>query len=320
MRWLNRRNQGEITYHQKSLRLYQSGGDAGGCMNDYEAYRYTDAECEAEFARLFPYGFAGQDVLDEIAPEGWEQSPLLAVFHPSLDQVYEETVQFHRNLQSLPWRDHVDPPRPEPTREDIAKTYQEKTIDTEREVHELVGLCLWDIFSDNHDVVGPDGRIVDIGSFRGAGGFIADCMNRQTGTWVYDYIDFYMGTIWIAQRADLTPVYEMIFRRLKARDHDWRYAFPKLRLIDLRPPRDALSEPPENESDTSASSEASGVEEDTQRNRALAELRESLGTAHREAVETARQGPPPATVQAYQKVYGWWPEGWPPVAEPTEDT
>ena len=71
-------------------------------MNDYEAYRYTDAECEAEFARLFPYGFAGQDVLDEIAPEGWEHSPLLAVFHPSLDQVYEETVQFHRHLQSLP--------------------------------------------------------------------------------------------------------------------------------------------------------------------------------------------------------------------------
>lgn len=288
-------------------------------MNHDDAYRYTDAECEAEFARLFPYGFAGQDILDEIAPEGWEQSPLLAVFHPSLDQVYEETVRFHRNLQSLPWRDKGRPPRPQPTREEIAKTYREKTIDIEREVRELVGQCLWDIFSDNHDVLGPDGRIVDIGSFRGAGGFIADCLNRQTGTWEYDYINFYMGTIWIAQRADLTPVYAMIFRRLKARNLDWRYAFPRLRLIDVRPPRDALSEQPENEGDASASSEPSGLEADRQRGRTLAELRESLDAAHREAIATARQSPPPATVQAYQKVYGWWPEGWPPVAEPTED-
>jgi hypothetical protein len=27
---------------------------------------------------------------------------------------------------------------------------------------------------------------------------------------------FYMETIWISRRADLTPVYAMIFRRLKA--------------------------------------------------------------------------------------------------------
>ena len=40
-----------------------------GCMYD-EVERYTDAECEDVFARLFSQGFAGQDVLDEIAPEG----------------------------------------------------------------------------------------------------------------------------------------------------------------------------------------------------------------------------------------------------------
>jgi hypothetical protein len=127
-----------------------------------------------------------------------------------------------------------------------------------------------------------------------------------------------MGTIWIAQRADLTPVYAMIFRRLKARDLDWRYAFPRLRLIDVRPLRDALSEQPESEEGARASSEPSGLEEDHQRSRALAERRASLDAVHRDAIATARQRPPPATVQAYQKVYGWWPEGWPPVAESTE--
>ena len=69
---------------------------------EYAAQRYTDAECEAEFALLFPQGFAGQDVLDEVAPEGWEDSPLVATFHPSLDQLYDQAVQMHRNMQSWP--------------------------------------------------------------------------------------------------------------------------------------------------------------------------------------------------------------------------
>ena len=46
------------------------------------------------------------------------------------------------------------------------------------------------------------------------GGFIADYVNRCSWLAEYDYIDFYLGTIWIAQRADLTPVYRMLFRRL----------------------------------------------------------------------------------------------------------
>ena len=72
-------------------------------MHDDALQRYTEAECEADFTRLFPHGFAGQDVLDDLAPEGWGASPLVAVFHPSLDQAYAEAVQFHRNLQALPW-------------------------------------------------------------------------------------------------------------------------------------------------------------------------------------------------------------------------
>lgn len=36
------------------------------CMDDYALHHYTDTECEATFAELFPQGFAGQDVLDEL--------------------------------------------------------------------------------------------------------------------------------------------------------------------------------------------------------------------------------------------------------------
>jgi hypothetical protein len=36
--------------------------------------RLTDAELPALFDRLFPHGFAGPDVLEEIAPDGWDSA------------------------------------------------------------------------------------------------------------------------------------------------------------------------------------------------------------------------------------------------------
>ena len=50
---------------------------------DYDAESYSEAELLAEFERLFPHGFAGPDVLQELAPAGWKTSPLMAVFHPA---------------------------------------------------------------------------------------------------------------------------------------------------------------------------------------------------------------------------------------------
>ncbi len=43
---------------------------------------------------------------------------------------------------------------------------------------ELLGLCLWDLFSDNHEVIAGDGRVVDLGFFRGSAGMIADFFDR----------------------------------------------------------------------------------------------------------------------------------------------
>ena len=58
-------------------------------------------------------------------------------------------------------------------------------------------------------------------------------LRRQTGDRNYDYLDFYLGTIRLSQRAELIPVYEMIFRRLKERLLNWRYRFPKLSLVEI---------------------------------------------------------------------------------------
>ena len=47
----------------------------------------------------------------------------------------------------------------------------------------------------------------------------------------------------------------------------------------------------------------------------VADLRLNLDEAYRESVEEARHDPPPATVRAYQRVYGRFPAGWPPEGE-----
>jgi hypothetical protein len=283
-------------------------------MTNFHKNSYSDAELELEFDRLFPHGFAGPDVLHELAPEGWENSPLLAVFHPSPTQSYEESLRFHRNLLKLRRPNDERPVPPEPTLHEVARDYRERPIEVDQEVRELVGECLWDVFSDSHEVVGPEGRAFDLGSFRGSGDFLADVLNRQVGERRYDYMSFYMGTIWVAQRADLTPVYGLIFGRFRGRRLDWIYHFPRLYAIDLRPLKDALDKQKEPDWLNYSPSEALAKEaEEKAHDQELAKFRESLDEGYREAVEEALSAPPPATVRAYESVYGRFPRGWPPV-------
>jgi hypothetical protein len=286
----------------------------GGIMSDFDADPYGEAELVAEFDRLFPQGFAGPDVLRELAPAGWEHSPLLAVFHPAPTQIHEESLRFHRNLAQLRKANDSSPLPPEPTLEEVARDHREHPVETEREVRGLVGQCLWDVFSDGHEVVAVDGRLLDLGSFRSSGEFIAEVLNRQLGAEQYDYLDFYMGTVWVAQRVDLTSVYRMIFRRLHSRRLDWIYHAPRLYAVDMRPLKEALDQQKEPEwLNYSPSEGLAREEEQEEHDKKLAELRESLEEGNRAAIEEALRSPPPPTVRAYEGVYGCFPNGWPPV-------
>lgn len=256
----------------------------------------SERECHAALARLFPRGLAGEDVIAELAPEGWERSPLRSVYHPSVEQVYRGSVRLHRNLERRAGSRPTGPPPSEPTLEEIRQRWHDEPVDRQREVRELVGGCLWDVFSANHSVIAPDGREVHLGSFRGTGDFIADLLNREAGGRQYDYIDFFIGTIWINERADLTPIYAMIFRRLAALEYDWEYAFPRIYAVDFG-----------DDSDETADL-ADRMEQDRRRT----DLREVLEEGHREALVIAKDQPPPATVAAYRRVYGDLPRGWPP--------
>jgi hypothetical protein len=303
------------------LKSLRRGGERGSFwgVDDWQAKRLTDAELKEFFERLFPHGFAGADVLAEIAPEGWEKSPLLACFHPSVEQVFKERVQIHRNIEELICirreREPDNPElarKPEPTLEEVRMDWQDKPVNAWEEVIELVALCLWDVFSNNHEVIAADGRVADIGSFRGAARFLVEYLTGPNDDlWNMDYCRFYMGTIWISDRADLTPVYGMIFHRLKALGADWEFHFPQLGIMDLSSLRETLEkQKPEEYSP----SEAFGKEQEERERQAelerfRAELAEGTAQARREAMDH----PPPATVIAYQTVYGCDPKGWPPV-------
>jgi hypothetical protein len=303
------------------LKSLRPGGERGNFLDvdDWQAKRLTDVELKEFFDRLFPHGFAGADVLAEIAPEGWEKSPLLACFHPSVEQVFKERVQIHRNIEELICirreREPDNPElarKPEPTLEEVRADWQDEPVSAREEVTELVALCLWDVFSNNHDVIATDGRVADIGSFRGAARFLVEYLTGSNDDlWSMDYCRFYMGTIWISDRADLTSVYAMIFHRLKTLGADWEFHFPQLGIVDLSPLREALEkQKPEEYSPSEAfGNEQKERERQAELERFRAELAEGSAQARRDAMDY----PPPATVRAYQTVYGCDPKGWPPV-------
>lgn len=274
--------------------------------------RLSNAELHAMFDTMFPQGFAGPDVLSELAPEGWRRSPLVSCFHPSVEQRHLEAVRIHRNMAMLRaarrHKQSADAPSSEPTPEEIRDAIQPAKLRPREELTELVGLCLWDVFSDNHEVIAADGRVADIGSFRGAGAFLDEYLSGfSDGDREGDYLRFYLGTIWIASRADLTPVYAMIFRRLKAAGADWIYSFPKIHLVSLCVGTEDGPRTPYSPNEALAAERA-------RHDRALrvARLRADLDEGEARAREEALDQPPPATISGYRLVYGTCPRGWPP--------
>jgi len=146
----------------------------------------------------------------------------------------------------------------------------------------------------------------------GAARFLVEYLTGSNDDlWSMDYCRFYMGTIWISDRADLTPVYAMIFHRLKTLGADWEFHFPQLGIVDLSPLREALEkQKPEEYSP----SEAFGKEqEERERQAELERFRAELAEGSAQARRDAMDHLPPATVHAYQTVYGRDPKGWPPV-------
>ncbi len=288
-----------------------------------------DEEEAFEFLRkLMPTGFAGPDVLTELAPEGWEKSGLARAFHPTLEQAHAETVAMHENLERLrsigrqrrgeTEEEETAPPDPPPTLEEIRAEYEETPVIPAKECREIVGSVLWEIFSDNHSVIADDGREIDLGSFRGASSTL-DAFDRgeiEEESGMEDWMDvwdrgdcmrFYCGLAFISGRADYGSVYEMVFRRLQALGADWIYRFPRLGMVRFEKPDEPAS--PGDYSPSEAFAEEARKQAEAAE---FAETEARLERTYQESAEAAAKQAPPPIVRAYRNVYGRLPSGWPP--------
>ena len=253
-------------------------------------------------------------ILATLAPEGWSNSPLRLIFHPTAAQQYEEAVQMQENLKGLRRvsrkkdEEETPPPRPEDFAEDSPGAGN-----SDDELTKLLGDCLWLIFSDNHTVLDAEGGAYNLGSFRGSGRFIADFLNEHylLSEGSFDYLDFYCAGLFTHDRADTTPVFQLLFGRLRALGYDWEYSFPRTGIVDFSGLReDAPPDDPAQYDPTKAIQQE--IERET-RQRESDRLQAELDGAFEKEFEEAKYKLPPPAVRAYRLVYGRLPEGFPQV-------
>jgi hypothetical protein len=184
-------------------------------------------------------------------------------------------------------------------------------IDGFEEFLYVLGLAVYDIFSNNHDVVGVDNKTYDLGSLRGSGHFMADFLNKnyENPAKSYGYMDFYMGTIWIRSRGDLTPFYEFVFQKLKEFHCDWNYFFPRLFLIEPK----KIFDSSEIQDYTIYKPELAVLHELglTEEDQGAKKLQAEFDKAYEAEFEEAKYKPLNKIVAAYKNVYGEMPNGHP---------
>lgn len=156
------------------------------------------------------------------------------------------------------------------------------------ELIEVVGCCVWDIVSKNHQVTDTNGQHVSLGSFREAGEAIAEFVEQHApgGARGWDYMDFYLGTRWPRPPADVAPlylaIYTHIFERMRAAGFDWRYHSPHATIMQV--PESPAPLPPE-----------------------VRALGQALDEIYRKAEGTPDD--PVPIIAAYRSVYGKLPAG-----------
>ena len=273
-------------------------------MTDNQIHK-TNNECIDILKFIFNNAEA---FFNQIAPKGLKKSDLLFFLHPTPEQQYEEHIRIRENINRLTKKS-----KQEDRKAKISDFKQDDLSDISEydEFLYVLGLSVYDIFSNNHEVIGNDNKIYDFGSLRGSGGFIADFFNDNCpdNSKKYNYIDFYMGTIWIKERGDLTPIYEYIFRKLKDYRCDWKYSFPRMYLIGIQKSFD-----PSDEDNLKNYNPETAVQKElelTEKDKQTKKFQEELNKIYKEEYENAKYKPLCPMVQAYKNIYGQLPNGHP---------
>jgi hypothetical protein len=266
---------------------------------------YSEVDCHKLFDKILPDGFSSDKIKAELVPNGWEASPFFVIFHPTLEKAYEDYRAIHINIQNLFSAKKDLPKKTFQTFEAFAAEYKSIEVEPDIELQELLARCIWDVFSDNNDVINNNKRY-HIGSFRGAARFIAERLNKYSKK-QYDYMDFYMGSFTYEDHCDLTPIYEWIFKQLKNEDCDWLFHFTQLGLVDFGGSKN-LNPTPMNEYDPNLAIESELKENEDQKKKDA--FREKIEEINAQEREDALYKPPPYIVQAYKNIYHKLPVGW----------
>lgn len=246
------------------------------------------------------------EIMEILAPNGWENSPFTNHTSPKLLEDYERKLAWHNTFGEI-FKKFGKASEP-PVLSEIEKEFAENASrdNSLDEFLDLLGDCLWCIFSNNHDVYDEKGFVYHLGSFRGSGSFIADFFNEHFTTYkTYDYMDFYCADMRIEKDEASYPLFLYIFEKLKKTNLTWRYSFPRLNIISFDQPEAEVK--PEEYNPQKAIEDQ--LEKDKKQNE-IEKLRKELDKSYEEAREEAKYKAPPITVRAYFEVYGVWPEGW----------
>jgi len=176
----------------------------------------------------------------------------------------------------------------------------------------LIGIAIWDIFSNNHEVISPHYKVYDIGSWRGSGQTISEIINDNfSENESYGYLDFYMGGfLHVDNDFSLLKIYEEIFRVLKELKCDWNYSFPRTYLVDFK------ESDSDNEKDNNMENLFYDPNESIEKELAKKKRKEQLNEFQKELdkdfqrrLEKAKKEPLPEIIRAFINVYGYMPKG-----------
>ncbi len=261
---------------------------------------------------LLAFIFADAETLfHKIAPNGWKQSKYVQFKNPTAEQQFKRHKSFEENFKYLKKLRNKDVEEEKVEVKTLADFHQNNldTINEREEFIYLFGLAVYDIFSNNHDVIDKNGETYSLGSMRGSGSFISNFINVSfdIGEEKYDYMDFYMGTTgYDDERIDLTQFYEFIFSKLKEKNCDWHYYFPRVGIVQFHKKETETPAAEYNPHDAILKEM-----EQKQKDLEVNKFKEKLDDIFENEFEEAKFKPLIPLVQAYKNVFGFLPVGHP---------
>lgn len=260
-------------------------------MNQDEIDYLNEAEFDTFFNALFPYGILGNDVLNEFGPGLKWEFPTWRSFARSLFTLLPGSWQPQFSIEISN------------TKYECRTSLESRVLKAEHPAFVLhVAQCLWDVFSDNNQVITADGRGVADWGFRGWSHFMNEQITKTTVQWrEEDYFYFGLGDYQHSDVYDVNEIYLMIFRRLKAQGADWLYNPPEIFGITLGATAEAANA---SRSGKRLSPEEEAFIKDLQ---AMREALQAMNEGLRSTVVS--NTPPP--VAAYRSIFGRNPRGWP---------